>query len=195
MKAETIELYQRLRAALQQELGDIERERDDRKERIAAIEVAIQGSAATASSPRGRKKGASSPSAGSAAHRGPRADNQMSLKEAIIKVTTDHPLTKEQVLEEVQRIGYKFSTDKPANSVNQALYGDKPGFKNEGGKFSPILDERPSAGPPALAAPGERAERPSVEAAELPGPDIATKGRRAAKTSSATDGPTEIQEK
>jgi len=65
-----------------------------------------------------------------------RVKNEHSLKEAILKVVTGKALTKEQILEAVQKIGYQFRTKNPANSMNVVLYGKKPKFKRQDGKFS-----------------------------------------------------------
>jgi hypothetical protein len=45
-------------------------------------------------------------------------------------------MTKEQVLEAVQKRGYKFSTNNPMNSLGVVLYGRNPRFNRADGKFS-----------------------------------------------------------
>ena len=65
-----------------------------------------------------------------------RAKNALSLKEAVVKVTTGKPLTKEEIFEAVKKLGYKFTTTKPLASINVVLYGRKPKFKNHDGKFT-----------------------------------------------------------
>ena len=67
-----------------------------------------------------------------------RARNKLSLREAIRQATARKPLTKAEILEAVDKLGYKFSTSKPANSLNSVLYSDKKEFQNVGGRFSPI---------------------------------------------------------
>ena len=66
-----------------------------------------------------------------------RSRNELSLKEAIVKVTTGKPLAKDGIFEAVKKLGYTFTTAKPLNSINVVLYGRKPKFSKEGGKFSP----------------------------------------------------------
>ena len=66
-----------------------------------------------------------------------RARNELSLKKAIIKVTTGKAMTKDEIFEAVKKMGYRFTTTKPLNSINVVLYGKKPKFKNTDGKFSP----------------------------------------------------------
>ena len=65
-----------------------------------------------------------------------RVRNELSLKEAVLKVIDGKALTKHEILDSVLRMGYQFSTDDPLNSLGVILYGKSPKFKNEGGKFS-----------------------------------------------------------
>lgn len=67
---------------------------------------------------------------------GKRARNSLSLKDAVVKVVTGKALTKADILKGVEKLGYKFSTKKPENSLGVILYGKKPKFKNNDGKFS-----------------------------------------------------------
>jgi hypothetical protein len=76
---------------------------------------------------------ASSASKGGAS-RGRRAKNTMSLKEAVLAVTKSKPLTKQEILDAVDKLGYKFTAKNPTNSLNTLLYSDKA-FKNHDGKF------------------------------------------------------------
>jgi hypothetical protein len=66
-----------------------------------------------------------------------RAQNAMSLKEAVLAATKSKPLTKADILSAVDKQGYVFTAKDPTNSLNTLLYGDKA-FKNHGdGKFGP----------------------------------------------------------
>lgn len=65
-----------------------------------------------------------------------RIRNELSLKEAVLKVIAAKPLTKHEILDAVLRLGYQFSTNDPLNSLGVILYGKSPKFKNEGGRFS-----------------------------------------------------------
>jgi hypothetical protein len=47
-------------------------------------------------------------------------------------------LTKEEILEGVKNLGYRFSTSNPLNSLGVILYGKKPKFRNDSGRFSPL---------------------------------------------------------
>jgi hypothetical protein len=64
--------------------------------------------------------------------------NIMSLREAVVQVTTPKALTKKEILAAVDKLGYKFTTKDPTNSLNQILYkSTNPKFKNADGKFGP----------------------------------------------------------
>ena len=66
-----------------------------------------------------------------------RVENEMSLKEAVVKVLGNGALKKELILAGVLKLGYKFNAGKPINSLNTLLYGSKnPKFKNQDGAFS-----------------------------------------------------------
>ena len=65
-----------------------------------------------------------------------RVSNEMSLKEAIVKVASGKTMTKEEILQGITKLGYKFRTSNPLNSMNVVLYGKKPKFKVQDGKFT-----------------------------------------------------------
>ena len=69
--------------------------------------------------------------------RGGRRSSGISLREAVLQVTSKGPLSKEDILERVKGLGYRFSTNNPLNSLGVILYGKNPKFKNEGVRFSP----------------------------------------------------------
>lgn len=70
------------------------------------------------------------------ATRAKRAKNAVSLKDAMLQATAAKPLGREDILAALKKSGYKFSTDKPLNSMGVYLY-NKKFFKNDGGKFGP----------------------------------------------------------
>lgn len=147
MSPETLKIYQQLYTALL-------RERDDIDNRLHDVEGILGGDVVPLGAPRkGRKaegsgaKPSRAPVVG--ARRGRKPKGELSLKQAIIQVTSNAPKTRDEILEAVQGIGYTFTTDKPGNSINQVVYGKNPKFKNEGGKFSPIgVTAEPSPAPP-----------------------------------------------
>lgn len=62
--------------------------------------------------------------------------NTMTLRDAVTLITRNKPMTKEEILMELNKVGYEFATPKPINSLNTILY-TKGLFKRENGKFSP----------------------------------------------------------
>lgn len=67
-----------------------------------------------------------------------RLDNPMPLKKAIIQVTKPKPLTKEEILAAVLKLGYKFTGPNPMSSINVHLYTKGQFKKHSGGRFSPM---------------------------------------------------------
>jgi len=65
-----------------------------------------------------------------------RKQNSMSLREAVIASIKAKPLTKQEILDSIVKAGYTFTTTNPMNSLGVILYGKKPKFKNDGGRFS-----------------------------------------------------------
>jgi hypothetical protein len=70
------------------------------------------------------------------APRAKRAKNELSLKEAVIQALGQGSLSKDEILAALKKLGYKFAAKNPTNSLNTLLYGKKPKFKNDDGKFS-----------------------------------------------------------
>ena len=67
-----------------------------------------------------------------------RLDNPMPLKQAIIQVTKAKPLTKDEILAAVLKLGYKFTGPNPMSSINVHLYTKGQFKKHSGGRFSPM---------------------------------------------------------
>ncbi len=66
-----------------------------------------------------------------------RIKNPISLPKAVLQLTSKRPMTKQEILSEVGKLGYRFRAKDPVNSLNTVLYGKRHKFKNQGGKFSP----------------------------------------------------------
>lgn len=134
------------------------KEKEELAKRLAEIEAVLRGegaAAVTAPAPArkkvarkkaARKKAARKQAAAAAPtpilavparrKKGKRIRNKVSLREMILRVTRDKPMTKQEILEAVQREGYRFNTPNPMPSLNAVLYAKKM-FKNENGRFSP----------------------------------------------------------
>ena len=66
---------------------------------------------------------------------GGRTHNELSLKDAVLKVIDGKTMTKEEILDAVLKLGYQFTTADPMNSLGVILYGKKPTFKRDGKAF------------------------------------------------------------
>ncbi len=129
MRLDSLKKFVSLRDALHKEKAELEA-------RLAQINKALgsaeaMGAAAPAAK---RVKAAAKPKTPRA--KGGRGLNAISLRDAVLKVTSEKPLTKEEILKAVEKIGYKFATKKPLASLNVVLYSKKQ-FKQVDGKFSP----------------------------------------------------------
>lgn len=132
MKPDTINKYLSLRE-------ELTREKEDLEKRLRRICEVLAQPLPGASQPRGRGR----PPGGAGA---------LSLRAAVLQAIGKRAMKKEEVLDEVQRLGYRFTTSNPLNSLGTILYGKKPRFKNSGGYFS--LDDGASDGSAAgTAAP------------------------------------------
>ena len=104
------------------------REREEIMSRLREIDAALAGPAGLAGGSSGRRGRAL----------GARPENAMNIREAVAKVTAKKPLTIREIVEEVQKIGYRFQSSNPVNSVGAYLYGaGKKEFKRTDGKFTP----------------------------------------------------------
>lgn len=106
-----------LRSALQQEKAKLEA-------RLKEIRIALDGVGGS--------------SGGTNAPRTSRAENTLSLREAVAKVVQAKPLTKPEILRAVDGIGYKFTARDPMMSLNTLLYTPGKFKKHPGGKWGPL---------------------------------------------------------
>jgi len=67
-----------------------------------------------------------------------RPNNALTLRESIAQITSQRPLYIRQIVQTLQKSGYKFTSTNPVNSVGAYLYGGgKKHFSRVNGKFSP----------------------------------------------------------
>ncbi len=123
MKKDPLHQYQSVRKALEKEMNQL-------RSRLAEIASALGKTVSEALAPAKPQR------------RGnrvvKRAKNQMSLKEALLKVTATKPLTKQEILKALDKEGYKFTALNPLNSVNTQIYGPKAPLEKKGNKkFGP----------------------------------------------------------
>ncbi len=119
MKPDRLKKFVALRQALLKERADLQ-QRLEQLDRALAQDGAI-GSAPSLARPRTQIR---------------RVKNPMSLKTAVIKVTTNKAMGKQEILSAIKKLGYHFAAKDPINSLNTVLYTGKA-FKNQAGKFSP----------------------------------------------------------
>jgi hypothetical protein len=70
-------------------------------------------------------------------HAQTRAKLGPSLKKAVLEFTKNRPLTKQEILTEIGKIGYTTKAKNSMTVLNPLLYGKNPKFKRNDGKFSP----------------------------------------------------------
>src|SRR5258708_2573786 len=67
--------------------------------------------------------------------RKPKAANQMSMREAVLKALSHGPLARKELVPAVEAVGYKFTTSNPLNSIGSVLYAKNGPVNSKGGKF------------------------------------------------------------
>jgi len=134
MKSDNVQQYLSLRQSLLTEKAALEA-------RLAQVSKALSGQPTAPAAPapytgkrRGRPPGKAKAKPGPKPGR-TRAKNSMSMREAVFKVLAGKALGRQDVLVAVLKLGYKFSTNNPLNSLGVVLYKDK-GIKLKAGKFS-----------------------------------------------------------
>ena len=121
-QSDAVQQFTALRSALL-------REREAIQQRLQRIDAALagQGQASALTQQKGRRRTGTS-----------RPENTMNIREAIIQVTAKKALTVREIVEAVQKIGYRFQSANPVNSVGAYLYGaGKKDFRRKDGKFAP----------------------------------------------------------
>ncbi len=121
MKVDILKTYVLLRQKLTNEKAQLEQ----RLQKInqALGEVSTVAGSATPAAPVGRPK--------------KRFLNEISLPKAVVQVTSGNPMTKEEILVAVQKLGYRFLAKEPMKSLLPILYSKKLKFLRQDGKFSP----------------------------------------------------------
>lgn len=111
-------------------LEELRAEKTELEERLEKINQALAGSPLSTRGGTGARVGRRGGGRG-------RRRNGLSLRAAVAQVTKSRPLTKAEILGAVQKIGYKFATKDPMNSLNAMLYAPANKFRNQNGKFGP----------------------------------------------------------
>ena len=117
------------------------KEKTSLEQRLAIINKALGsiGGVATTASPVSKVSVAvAAPKPGKRGGARRRLDNPMPLKKAIIHVSKAKPLTKDEILAAVLKLGYQFTGPNPMSSINVHLYTKGQFKKHSGGRFSPM---------------------------------------------------------
>lgn len=88
--------------------------------------------------------GVQQPQPGTVAEPPKRVRNPISLRDAVVKLLAERPMTKKEILERLRVMGYQFTAKNPMNSLNALMYGRQVKFKVDGLYFSlpPALPSR-----------------------------------------------------
>ena len=132
MKIDNLRRYVDLRNSLTREKAQLE-------ERLRQINQAL----GETEPPRPAAVRAPASARTKAGRRGRPATGGLSLRDAVLQVTAGRPMTKQEILDGVEALGYRFSTNNPMNSLGVILYGKNPRFTNQGGRFSPAGGAEP----------------------------------------------------
>ena len=108
-------------------LKELHAEKARLEARLEQINAALADTPGATTGRRGRRVG----------RRGRARRNGLSLREAVVQVTRSRALSKPEILQAIQRIGYKFATKDPMNSLNAMLYAPANRFRNQNGRFAP----------------------------------------------------------
>lgn len=95
--------------------------------------------------------------------------NTMSLQQAVLKVLTSTPVTKQALLDAVQKIGYRFASSNPMNSLQTFLYGTgKKLVKKVDGKFAAVGTSSPAVAPKTGSAKPAKSKAAAPTVAKVP---------------------------
>lgn len=124
MKLTSIKQFLKLHLQLSQERAKIQKRLKEVEDALGAFDSI----AAPIKSVEGKRRG---PKPGSKR----KVSNEISLKDAVVKVLGKQHLTKEEILAGVLKLGYRFRTKKPLGTITVVLYGKNPKFTRKDGKF------------------------------------------------------------
>ena len=143
MRLEPLKQFATLRQQIFEEKSRLE-------SRLAAINQALGSQAAPDDSlpavASSSAAAATSPEPIARRGRRPRAGNQLSLREAVLKALAQGPLGRSELVKAVEEAGYVFKSKNRLNSIGSILYGKKTPVKSKAGKFYlPEASEAPDA--------------------------------------------------
>jgi hypothetical protein len=117
MKIDPIKQYVTLRRQLLSEKSSIQSRLRQINEALGATSAAMSAPVKSTTPGRGNGRGS------------------LSVKQAVIQAASKKPLTKQQILAELNRLGVAIHSNDPMNYLNTILYGRNPKFNKVDGKF------------------------------------------------------------
>jgi hypothetical protein len=75
-----------------------------------------------------------------------RRRSPISMRAAVVQVTTGNPMAKPEIMAAIQKLGFRSKSEKPVRMLDNLLYGKNPRFKRENGRFSPMGTATRAAG-------------------------------------------------
>jgi hypothetical protein len=140
MRIDTLQQYVKLRRELTQERDQMSQRLNQINEalgELSAVAPASEPAAASEPSPSEPERSPAQKPKATGSGRGRAASGGgQSLREHVLEVLRNGSMTSREVLDAVQKRGYKFSTNNPLNSLGVILYGKNPKFNRVDGRFS-----------------------------------------------------------
>jgi len=106
-----------------------------------------------------------------------RVKRGISMKAAVLEVTKGHPMTKPEIMAAIQKLGFRSASEKPVRMLDNLLYGKKPRFKNDDGRFSPLARTARKAGTKTVAKAARPPKKRKMSAAAKAALSVAAKAR------------------
>jgi hypothetical protein len=96
-----------------------------------------------------------------------RRRSPISMRAAVLQVTTGNPMTKPEILAAIQKLGFRSASKNPINSLSTLLYGKNPKFRNDNGRFSPMVTATRAARPRPATRPSRKRKVSAAGRAKL----------------------------
>jgi hypothetical protein len=115
--------------------------------------------------------------------RKPKAENTMSMREAVLRALSTGPLARKELVEAVENVGYVFTTKNPLNSIGSILYAKNTPIKSKLGKFylpgrAAVVETRASEGNGEAPAKKRKFKRSAAARARMAEAQRASWARR-----------------
>lgn len=159
MKSDSLKQYVPRLESILNEKAELEKRLGEIDQILQSLQSKKSASSPPSSSGGAKKVGASAKVSKAGVRT--RVQNKLSLRDAILQATARKPLTKAEILEAIDKLGYKFNTNNPLNSLSSVLYGDKKEFHNVGGRFGPIKGTGSSSSSPPSSSGGAKKKAPA----------------------------------